>query len=98
MSTITARPKSVLVIFIMLLLLVVVSAVTVGTSLIPRSGPNTAGGRQFVLRGTPGPGTPQPGADAASGTPAPGQTTTRRFTGTGGNSGGSGPFSGSGGN
>jgi hypothetical protein len=96
MSNITARPKSVLIIFIMLLLLAVASAVTVGTSLIPRSGFNAAGGRQFVPRSTPGPGTPQSRADAASGTPAPGQPATRHFPGPSGNTGGGGAFLGTG--
>ena len=83
----TARPKTVTFILAMLILLAVISAITVGTSLLfARSAfGGTGSGRQFN-------GTPQPGRTLGNGTPVAGDT------GTGGNTQGNGTGQGTGGN
>ena len=83
----SGRPKTVTTIFSMLILLAIVSAVSVGTSLIP----GAFGGRQFngtpQARVTVGPGTPQPRGNFGSGTPGAGGG---NFPGPGGGNGGGG--------
>jgi len=84
MNNPTARPTSVTIIIAMLILLAVVSAISVGTSLVLARNFTGGSGRQFN-------GTPQ-ARGLGNGTPAPGDT------GTGGNSQGNGNGQGSGGN